>query len=105
MSSAAVPGLRFIGTTRSRELTESPLARVDAVTGTVNAMVELRREAARREAVAADAAIARGGPAGPLHGVPISAREALNVAGMHDPGATQRSASLSPTVTPLWSRG
>ena len=67
----------------SRELTEAALARVDAVNGAVNAIVELRREAALREAAAADAAIARGGPVGPLHGVPISVKEALNVAGMH----------------------
>lgn len=71
------------GEASSRELTESALARVDAVNGTVNAVVELRREAALRDAAAADAAIARGGPVGPLHGVPISVKEALNVAGMH----------------------
>lgn len=70
------------GEASSRELTEAALARVDAVNGAVNAMVELRREAALREAAAADAAIARGGPVGPLHGVPISVKEALNVAGM-----------------------
>ena len=78
------------GEASSRELTEAALARVDAVNGTVNAMVELRREAALRDAAAADAAIARGDPVGPLHGVPVSVKEALNVAGMHstwgDPG-------------------
>ena len=71
------------GEASSRELTELALARVDAVNRTMNAMVELSRETALRDAAAADAAIARGDPVGPLHGVPISVKEALNVAGMH----------------------
>jgi len=71
------------GEASSRELTGLALARVDAVNRTVNAMVELRRETALRDAAAADAAIARGDPVGPLHGVPVSVKEALNVAGMH----------------------
>jgi Asp-tRNA(Asn)/Glu-tRNA(Gln) amidotransferase A subunit family amidase len=45
--------------------------------------VELRREAALREAAAADEAIARGERTGLLHGVPMTVKEALNVAGRH----------------------
>ena len=63
----------------SRELTELLLARIDAVDPDVNAVVELRREAALREADAADGAR---GP-GPLHGVPITVKESFNVAGLH----------------------
>src|ERR687894_478941 len=66
----------------SRELTGIPPARTGAATPAVNAVVELRREAALREAVAADEAIARGEDAGPLHGVPTTIKEAFNVAGM-----------------------
>jgi len=44
----------------SRELTGLVLDRVDAVNPGLNAVVELRREAALREAVVADEAIARG---------------------------------------------
>lgn len=67
----------------SRELTELVLDRVDAVNAQVNAVVELRREAALREAAAADEAVARGERTGPLHGVPMTVKEALNVAGLH----------------------
>lgn len=71
------------GEASARELTEAALAQVDAVNGAVNAVVELRREAALREAVIADDAIPHRAPLGPLHGVPITVKEALNVAGMH----------------------
>ena len=63
----------------ARELTELQLARVDAVNPAVNAVVELRREAALR---AADAALARGEDTGPLHGVPMTVKDCLDVAGM-----------------------
>ena len=63
----------------SRELTELLLARLDAINPTVNAVVELRRDAALREADAADRA--RGD--GPLHGVPMTIKDAFNVAGLH----------------------
>jgi amidase len=58
----------------ARELTESLLARIDAVNPTVNAVVELRREEALEEAAAADDAIGRG-VLGPLHGVPMTVKE------------------------------
>jgi amidase len=66
----------------SRELTELLLARIDALNPAVNAVVELRRQAALEEASAADRAppdaLSR-----PLHGVPITVKESFNVAGMH----------------------
>jgi amidase len=66
----------------ARELTEALLARIDSVNPAVNAVVELRREAALQEAAAADEAIADG-PLGPLHGVPMTIKESFNVAGLH----------------------
>lgn len=66
----------------SRELTELLLARIDAVNPAVNAVVELRREAALQEAAAADQAIADGVP-GPLLGVPMTIKDSFNVAGLH----------------------
>ena len=50
----------------SRELTEMLLTRIEAVNPALNAVVELRGEAAFREAVAADNATAHGDAAGPL---------------------------------------
>jgi amidase len=66
----------------SRELTEQLLAHVDAANPALNAVVELRREAAMRDAAAADELTARGGERGPLHGVPMTIKESFHVAGM-----------------------
>jgi amidase len=67
----------------SRELTETLLARIETVNPAVNAVVELRPEAALQEAVAADEATARGDEAGVLHGVPMTIKDSFNVAGLH----------------------
>jgi amidase len=66
----------------SRELTELLLAQIDAVNPSLNAVVELRREQALREALMADEQLADD-DRGPLLGVPITIKEAFNVAGMH----------------------
>jgi amidase len=67
----------------SRELTEMLLSRIEALNPALNAVVELRREAALHEAVAADEATARGDAAGPLHGVPMTIKDSFNVAELH----------------------
>jgi amidase len=67
----------------SRELTEVLLTRIDSVNPALNAVVELRPEAALQEAANADEAIARGGNIGPLHGVPMTIKDSFNVAGLH----------------------
>ncbi|TCC05555.1 amidase family protein [Kribbella soli] len=76
------------GQVTSREVTEELLARIADDTQ-VNAVVEVRREHALTEADRADAllaergsAVRRGGVVGPLHGVPVTVKEAFNVAGM-----------------------
>jgi amidase len=66
----------------SRELTGMLLARIEAVNPALNAVVELGQTAALREAAAADEAIARGDDVGPLHGVPMTIKDAFNVAGL-----------------------
>ena len=70
------------GELSARELTEAQLARVDAVNPALNAVVEVRRDAAVSAADAADAALARGEDVGPLHGVPTTVKDCLDVAGM-----------------------
>jgi amidase len=67
------------GEVSSRELTEAVLHRIEAINPKLNAVVELRAEEALSEAQQAD----RAQSAGPLHGVPITVKEALNVAGLH----------------------
>jgi amidase len=63
----------------SRELTEAMLERIDEVNPKLGAVVELRAEQALSEADAAD----RSAADGPLHGVPITVKDALNVTGLH----------------------
>ena len=91
------------GKVSSRELTEAVLARIDAVNPSLNAVVELRAEAALKEAAAADAA---------LEGRPTRSaarRPDHDQGGVHRrraaPGATPRSRTTSRTVTRRWSRG
>src|SRR5437899_9052202 len=67
----------------SRELTEMLFARIDAINPLVNAVVEVRRDAALQAAALADDAIAAGRQLGPLHGVPMTIKDAFNVAGLH----------------------
>ena len=69
------------GATSSREVVTSHLARIDAVNGAINAVVELRPEDVLAEADAADAALKSGATVGPLHGVPFSVKSNLDVAG------------------------
>ncbi|QNE22050.1 amidase [Kribbella qitaiheensis] len=70
------------GQASSRELTEELLARIAAATS-INAVVETRPEYALKAATAADEAVASGADLGPLHGVPMTIKDAINVAGLH----------------------
>src|SRR5439155_21080992 len=49
---------------------------------TLNAVVSLDTDGARQRAAAADAAFARGESWGPLHGVPMTLKDAHDVAGL-----------------------
>ena len=57
------------------EVMEAHLARIDRVNPTVNAIVTLLPDEARRGAEAADAAVARGDALGPLHGLPVAHKD------------------------------
>ena len=63
------------------EAVEAYIARIEAVNPTLNAVVVKRYDAARAEARAADERCARGEPLPPLHGVPITVKESLDLAG------------------------
>jgi amidase len=66
----------------ARELTEALLAWIEAANPGLGAVVALRAEEALAEAAAADQATARGGVLGPLHGVPMTVKDAFDVAGL-----------------------
>ena len=69
------------GEVSSVEVIESHLARVEAVNGHLNAVVRVLADEARAAAQAADEAVAAGAELGPLHGVPISVKDNIAVAG------------------------
>jgi amidase len=66
------------------------------VNPSLNAVVQLRAEAAQAEAQAADAALARGQIMGPLHGVPMTIKDSLDTAGVITTGGTTGRASFVP---------
>ena len=57
------------------EVMEAHLARIDEVNPSVNAIVTLLPDEARRGAEAADRAVARGDSIGPLHGLPVAHKD------------------------------
>ena len=57
------------------EVMDAHLARIEEVNPTLNAIVTLLPEMARRGAEAADAAITRGETLGPLHGLPVAHKD------------------------------
>lgn len=63
------------------EVIDSQLRRIGVVNSSVNAITVVLEEQARRAAEAADQAIARGVATGPLHGVPMTVKENVDVAG------------------------
>lgn len=57
------------------ELIEACLAQIDRIDPAVNAMVVRADERARQEAQEAEAAVSRGDPLGPLHGLPVAIKD------------------------------
>ena len=74
------------GELASRELLDAQLARIEAANPALNAVVSLDAERARAAAGAADEAVARGESIGPLHGVPVTLKDAYEVAGWTSTG-------------------
>jgi amidase len=72
----------------STEVVDACLARIAAVNPQLNAVIHSRADDARQEARAADAAVARGENVGPLHGVPITIKDAFDLAGAANTSGT-----------------
>src|SRR4051812_46334521 len=70
----------------SRELLDLFVDRIDRLDGKVNAVVTLDLERAREAATAADDATARGDRLGPLHGLPVTIKDAIATAGIRSTG-------------------
>src|SRR5438094_2475370 len=66
----------------AREMLDHHLARVERLNPRINAVVTLDVEGARRQADAADRAVARGEALGALHGLPMTIKDAIDTAGL-----------------------
>ena len=64
------------------ELVEAHLARIEELNPRLNAFVQVDAEGARRQARAAEAAVREGRKLGVLHGVPLSIKSSMEVAGL-----------------------
>ena len=80
----------------SLEVIDAHLVQIERANGALNAVVHVMAENARNEARAADQAIARGDALGPFHGVPMSVKDAWEVAGVPSTGGTLGRAGYLP---------
>ena len=74
------------------------LARIADVNPHINAVVQMRAEAALADARAADRALASGTSVGPLHGVPITVKDSFDTAGLVSTGGTLGRKGFVPTT-------
>ena len=81
----------------SEKVVETYLQRIEEVNPQLNAVVQLIADEARAQAREADAALARGELKGPLHGVPMTIKDNIDVAGVICTGGTKGRASFVPT--------
>lgn len=80
-SATELAGLIARGEASSREVIDAHLARIDDVDGHLNALTRVLGDEARAAADAADRVVAEGGELGPLHGVPVTVKENIDLAG------------------------
>ena len=87
------------------ELVESHLSRIQELNTRLNAFVQVDAEGARRQAQRAEEAVRNGNELGPLHGVPISIKSSIEVAGLRcESGSKLRQGFVSAHDAPLVSR-
>jgi Asp-tRNA(Asn)/Glu-tRNA(Gln) amidotransferase A subunit family amidase len=87
------------------ELVEAHLNRIEKLNPKLNAFVQVDHECALIYARHAEAALLRNNELGPLHGVPISIKSSIDVAGMRcEAGTKLRAGHIAQTDAPLVAR-
>ena len=87
------------------ELVEIHLARIERLHPSLNAFVQVDACGARRQAIACESAVGRGEPLGPLHGVPLSIKSCIDVAGLRcETGTRLRAGTVAHQDAPLVNR-
>jgi Asp-tRNA(Asn)/Glu-tRNA(Gln) amidotransferase A subunit family amidase len=87
------------------EVVEAHLARIEQLNPKLNAFVQVDGERACRAAQVAESAVTRGEKLGPLHGVPISIKSSIDVAGLRcEAGTKLRAGYVASQDAPLVAR-
>src|SRR5277367_3512652 len=87
------------------ELAEAHLQSIERLNPRLNAFVQVDSERVRRDARAAETAVMSGQSLGPLHGVPISIKSSISVAGMPcEAGTCLRAGFIAKEDAPLVAR-
>jgi len=87
------------------ELVQAHLDRIERLNPKINAYVQVDGERALSAARRAERAVAENKPLGPLHGVPLSIKSAIDVAGLRcEAGTKLRTGHIATTDAPLVSR-
>jgi amidase len=87
-SATRLAGMIRSGQVSSAEVVDAHLERIEAVNPIVNAVAQLLADSARKDATSADKTQADGGPLGPLHGVPVTVKDAIQIQGVISTGGT-----------------
>jgi Asp-tRNA(Asn)/Glu-tRNA(Gln) amidotransferase A subunit family amidase len=88
-----------------REVTQAHLTRIDRLNPKLNALTHIDHAGAAKAAEAAEAAVMRGSPLGPLHGVPLTVKSSIDVAGWScEAGTRLRAGHVPPSDAPLVAR-
>ena len=87
------------------EVARAHLDRIERLNPKLNAFVDCKPEAVLAQAREAEKAILRGGELGPLHGVPVSTKSAIDVAGhLCEAGTRLRAGHIAAEDAPLVAR-
>ncbi len=87
------------------ELIEAHLQQIERINPSLNAFVHIDTDRPRRDARAAEAAVMSGKTLGPLHGVPVSIKSSINVAGLRcEAGTRLRAGFVASEDAPLVER-
>jgi amidase len=87
------------------DLVEAHLKRIETLNPKLNAFIQVDAEGARQQARAAEKAVTSGNPLGPLHGVPVSIKSSIAVAGLRcEAGTKLRAGFVASQDAPLVAR-
>ena len=96
LSAASLARLIRDGQTSSEEVVRAHLDRIDELNPTINAVVVVTADSALAEARRLDEEQSRGNIVGPLHGVPVTIKDAIETAGVVTTGGTLGRADYVP---------